>query len=58
MEARLEIAARCKGKKRGPYRPRSRRREIQEVMSVSGAIREVRGERFDVLASGNLLPER
>ena len=58
IEGRLEIAERCKGKKRVPYRPRSGRRETQEVMSVSGAVREVRGERFVVLASGNLLPER
>ena len=54
---KIEILENIKGKKRGPYRGRTRIEDSREVLLGAGSIREIKGERFVVLASGNLLPE-
>ena len=57
MESRLAINEKKKGKKRGPYKPRARLSDERELLSGQESIREVRGERYMVLNSGNLLIE-
>ena len=57
MESRLAINEKKKGKKRGPYKPRARLSDERELLSGQESIREVRGERYMVLGSGNLLNE-
>ena len=54
---RLEILENISGKKRGSYKDRTRAEETRKVLSGAGSIREIKGERFVVLARGNLLPE-
>ena len=58
VDKKLEISKRCKGKERGPYGRRMRRNENQVVLRSEQSVREVDGERFVVLNSGNLLPEK
>ena len=58
VDKKLEISNRIKGKERGPYGRRMRRGDNQEVLRSEQSVRDVDGERFVVLNSGNLLPEK
>ena len=58
MESTLAIQNRIKGGKRGPYKPRVQEDDGTELLSGVRLIREVRGESYVVLSSGNLLPEK
>ena len=58
VDKKLEIEERCKGKTRRPYGKRTMRGEHQVVLRREELIREVDGERYVVLDSGNWLPER
>ena len=56
--SRLEILRKRKGKERGPYKARRVQRHGRAVISCGRLTREIEGDAYFVLNSGNLLLER
>ena len=57
VNGRLDILKKRKGKERGPYKARRVEYDGRAVISRGHVIKEIEGEKYVVLNSGNLLPE-
>lgn len=55
LKNRLKIDEKKKGKERGPYKPRTRAAENMMILKVTGSMKEIDGEEYVYLQSGNLL---
>ena len=57
MRSKLHIEKENRGKRRGPYKPRSQAQDDRAVLAGSRAIKEVDGEQYVILDNGNMFPE-
>ena len=57
LHRRLKIQKATKGKVRGPQKPRAKVQDEMAVISVSGGLVEIDGEKYVKLPNGNLLQE-